>query len=196
MPKTPKPSNPHAARRHNPLAQDYLAPLPPRQKATKQKKRSETRDGHFVDSKASHKILEIGRDLAAEEELQPNRPPAANPAFDFDARPAEDENDEDEREFHDDQAWGDEEDDVEEVVRRQPLHRVLVGLQGALMCELNLGVSLFLSTARSSPTSVLCTAYQRRSWIPEIWPPSRNSYLRTTTLSNGRARRKSRNSLE
>lgn len=71
-----------------------------------------------MDSRSSRKILKIGQDLADEEE-QENAAAAPNPAFSFESRfGAENGSDEGEVRHDDDEAWGDEENDVvEEVVR-------------------------------------------------------------------------------
>jgi essential nuclear protein 1 len=120
MPKTPKSPGPREAQRHNPLTEEYAPSNPWKQKPAKRQKRNkdDAEEEHFVDSKASRKILEIGRDLAEEEERenQARRPPTANPAFDFDARLGEDDSaDEPTAQYEDDEAWGDEEEEVEEI---------------------------------------------------------------------------------
>ncbi|KAF2269749.1 Bystin-domain-containing protein [Lojkania enalia] len=120
MPKAPKSPGPRDAQRHNPLTEDYAPSNPWKQKAPKRRKRSrdETKEESFVDSKASRKILDIGRDLAEEEERenQARRPPAANPAFDFEARLGEDNSvGEPTEQYDDDEAWGEEEEEVEEL---------------------------------------------------------------------------------
>lgn len=124
MPKTPKSAGPREAQRHNPLAEEYVPSNPWKHKAPKRQKRSrdETEEENFIDSKASRKILEIGRDLAEEEERenQARRPPTANPAFDFDTRLGEDDTEEVTADYDDDEAWGDEEDEEVEEVEIDP----------------------------------------------------------------------------
>ncbi|KAF2743385.1 Bystin-domain-containing protein [Sporormia fimetaria CBS 119925] len=119
MPKTPRPANAREAQRHNPLAEEYVPSHPFKQKAPKRQKRTreEGDEENYVDSKASRKILEIGRELAEEEEQQnqARRPPVANPAFDFDSRLGEDANDEEPTAQYDDEGWGDEQEEVEEI---------------------------------------------------------------------------------
>ena len=124
MPKTPTSPDARQARRHNPLTEEYAPSHPFKQKSAKRKKPSEEdRDEeHFIDSKASRKILKIGQELADEDQEEANarrnaqRPPV-NPAFTFDLRLGEDEVEEDELgEYDDDEAWGDEEEIVEEAV--------------------------------------------------------------------------------
>lgn len=71
-----------------------------------------------MNSKASRRILQIGQELVDEDELE-RKKSAPNPAFDFGARSAEFEDDEDqEQEAYDDDedAWGSEEEVVEELV--------------------------------------------------------------------------------
>lgn len=85
-----------------------------RNKAPKRKSRSKEEDeDNFVDSKASRKILKIGRELI-EEDRQEN--PATEPVHSaFDSR--FDFEDEEQEVFDDDndEAWGDEDDVVEEI---------------------------------------------------------------------------------
>ena len=109
-------SNFRSARRHAPLEEELVATGPLRARTKKRKVRPEEDGGGYVDSRSSRKILKIGQDL--EDEVQQEAVLIApNPAFTFESRfggssePAED----DVR--HDDEAWGDEEDDtIEEVV--------------------------------------------------------------------------------
>lgn len=121
MPKAPK--SPGARdQRHNPLAEEYAPSDPWKQKPAKRQKRNKDDkedEEKFVDSKSSRKILDIGRELAEEDERenQVRRPQAANPAFDFETRMGEDsvviegvEQLED-----DDEAWGEDDEEVEEV---------------------------------------------------------------------------------
>ena len=110
-------SNSRTARRHAPLEEDLVATGPLRSRTNKRKARPEEDGGGYVDSRSSRKILKIGQDLE-DEVHQENMAVAPNPAFTFESRfgggisePEED----DVR--HNDEAWGDEEDDtVEEVV--------------------------------------------------------------------------------
>ncbi|KAF2865424.1 Bystin-domain-containing protein [Massariosphaeria phaeospora] len=115
MPKTPK-SPAHEPPRHNPLVDDYVGSSF-KQKRAKKRSRDEKEGEDFVDSKSSKRILELGRELAEEDEQRTQRPPATNSAFDFDAaRIGEDDGtDETGAQYDDDEAWGDEEDEVEEV---------------------------------------------------------------------------------
>jgi essential nuclear protein 1 len=111
--------------RHNPLTEDYVPSHPWKQKAakTKRKSRADGDEENFVDSKASRKILQIGRELAEEDENenQAGRPAPANPAFDFAARLAENESDEEPvAQYDDEEAWGDEEEEVVEEEEISP----------------------------------------------------------------------------
>ena len=70
-----------------------------------------------MDSKSSRKILKIGRDLE-EEEQRENAAAAPNPAFTFESRIVEgDASEEENTRFDDEEAWGDEDDVAEQVVR-------------------------------------------------------------------------------
>jgi essential nuclear protein 1 len=120
MPKAPK--SPGARdQRHNPLAEEYAPSDPWKQKPAKRQKRSKDDkedEEKFIDSKSSRKILDIGRELAEEDERQnqARQPKAANPAFDFETRMGEDSIViEDVEQLEDDEeAWGEDE-EVEEV---------------------------------------------------------------------------------
>jgi essential nuclear protein 1 len=99
-------------RRHNPLEDDLLATGPLRSKPSKRKSgKQDDSEENFVDSRASRKILRIGQELADEEE-ETLRIPKPNTAFDFNSR-FEDEDQE--AGYEDEEAWGDEDEIVEEV---------------------------------------------------------------------------------
>ncbi|KAF2496551.1 bystin [Lophium mytilinum] len=119
MPKAPKSPGGRDSQRHNPLTEDYLSSQPLKQKSGKRKKNAKDDESErFVDSKSSRKILRIGQDLVDEDEQEQNarKVPAANPAFAFDTRfDGEEEVEEEVGEYDDDEAWGDEEEEVEEV---------------------------------------------------------------------------------
>ena len=111
-------------RRHNPLSEEYSPTAPVKQKAGKKRKQSHSaeheQDG-FVESKSSRRILDLGQDLAAEEESErrSSKPAAPNPAFSFESRfPNDVVSDEDAGiepgEYDDEDAWGSEE-EVDEV---------------------------------------------------------------------------------
>ncbi len=121
MPKAPK-SPAQRDQRHNPLAEEYAPSDPWANKPTKRQKRvkeDKSDEQNFVDAKSSRRILDIGRELAEEDERekQVQRPKDASRAFDFETRIGENGPlDESTEQFDDDdEAWGDEEDDVEEV---------------------------------------------------------------------------------
>lgn len=103
-------------RRHNPLSEDIVATGPLRAKSNKRKAKPEDGEDKFVDSRSSRKILKIGQSLV-EEEQDENATIAPNPAFAFESRFAEGSDSDEDIGRDDDQAWGDEEDDViEEIV--------------------------------------------------------------------------------
>ncbi|KAL7628917.1 snoRNA-binding rRNA-processing protein [Parahypoxylon ruwenzoriense] len=114
MPKATTPTSTRHPRRHNPLEDDLLATGPLRTKAPKRKsKDAEDDQENYVDSKASKKILRIGRELAEEVDTAPPRPPTESNAFGFDSR--FDEDGEGDDAFEDEEIWGDEDEIVEEV---------------------------------------------------------------------------------
>ena len=110
-------SNSRSTRRHAPLEEDLLATGPLRPRTKKRKTRPEEDGGGYVDSRSSKKILKIGQDL--EDEIQQeNVAIAPNPAFTFESRLSGISEPEEDDIRHDDEAWGDEEDDtIEEIVR-------------------------------------------------------------------------------
>ncbi|KAL8372055.1 hypothetical protein RB595_001717 [Gaeumannomyces hyphopodioides] len=110
MPKATTPTS--RSRRHNPLESDILATGVLKQKAPKRKSKEAGEGDQYVDSRASQKILALGREL--EEEDQKRRAPSdAHDAFAFDPR-----DDVDGPDFEnypdDDAAWGSDE-EIEEV---------------------------------------------------------------------------------
>lgn len=107
-------SRSRSARRHAPLEEDLTATGPLRHRSKKRKARPEDDGSGYVDSRSSRKILKIGQDLADEEQRE-TVAAVPNPAFTFESRfGGASESEEDDR--YDDEAWGDEEDDVVEVV--------------------------------------------------------------------------------
>ncbi|KAH3978920.1 hypothetical protein HBH98_101810 [Parastagonospora nodorum] len=122
MPKAPKSPGAAVQQRHNPLAEEYAPSDPWKSKPAKRQKRNkeEKEDDKFVDSKSSRKILDIGRELEEEDEResQVQRQEGANPAFDFESRMGEEDLVDDEEVAHiedDDEAWGEDDEEVEEV---------------------------------------------------------------------------------
>lgn len=111
MPKATTPvSAARQARRHNPLEEDLTTTVPFKNRPEKRKSRHQEEGDQFVDSKASRKILRIGQELADEaaEESEVQKP---NAAFDFESRFEDDE----EETFEDAEAWGDDDEEVEEI---------------------------------------------------------------------------------
>ena len=99
-------------RRHNPLEDDLLATGPLRSKPRKRKSgKQDESEENFVDSRASRNILRIGQELADEEE-ETQRIPKPNTAFDFNSRLEDEDQD---AGYEDEEAWGDEDENVEEV---------------------------------------------------------------------------------
>ena len=115
MPKATTPvAAARQARRHNPLEDDLVATGPLREKSGKRKSRHEIQeDEKFVDSKASRKILKIGQELAEEDQAE-NTPEQQNAAFNFESRFGGGD-DEEEETYENEDAWGDEDEVVEEV---------------------------------------------------------------------------------
>lgn len=141
MPKATTPSrSAAAARRHNPLADDVMTTGHIRTQPSKKSKRRSQAEGdeegteggagsdgvRFVDAKMSRKILQIGQELADEDVAEQQKSAKAtkgdggHTAFDFESRGADEEggfsDDDDEGGKFGEDEWGDEEDDVEEVV--------------------------------------------------------------------------------
>ena len=105
-----------SARRHAPLEEDLVATGPLRPPTKKRKARPEEDGGGYVDSRSSRKILKIGQDLE-DEVQQENVAIEPNPAFTFESRFGGISEPEEDDVQHDDEAWGDEEDDIiEEIV--------------------------------------------------------------------------------
>ncbi|KAH7353767.1 bystin [Plectosphaerella cucumerina] len=105
------------ARRHNPLADDILSTGPLKNKAPKRKKGKKDEDDEetYVDANQSRNILRLGRELADEDAAA--RPAAPKPTVDLfgiESRYGAEAPDDDAR-FEDDEAWGDDDEVVEEV---------------------------------------------------------------------------------
>lgn len=126
MPKTPTASEARQVRRHNPLTED-LAPTEFKHKSPKRKRgrKDEEDEDNFVDAKASRRILQIGQELAEEDEQgqkDQNRGAASSNAFSFQLREdnVEVEAEGEAGEFEDEEAWGDEEEEEVEEVEIDP----------------------------------------------------------------------------
>lgn len=118
MPKATTPTAGRPARRHNPLEDDIVATGVLRTKPAKRKSKDvEDADESFVDSKASKNILRIGRELAEEEnaERAASMPEPTVDNFGYDSRFDDAAADEEGKTYDDDEAWGDEEEVVEEI---------------------------------------------------------------------------------
>ena len=105
-------------RHSKPLADEIASTglLSEKSKKRKAKHEDADEDARYVDSKLSRKILKIGQDLADEDEVEEAEIARPNPAFTFDSRlPPEKESDDEAPEMEDD-AWGDEDEVVEEEV--------------------------------------------------------------------------------
>jgi essential nuclear protein 1 len=127
MPKATTPRS--TARRHNPLAEDILSSGHLRTTSTSQsgKRKSRTDNDEaaaagdkFIDAKASRKILQIGQDLADEDEAerraalgQGSEP--VNKAFDFSSRFDDDAQISDDEDKLGEEQWADE-DEVDDAV--------------------------------------------------------------------------------
>lgn len=116
MPKIPSAPQEPKVRRHNPLAEEYAPSEPLKQKNAKRRKSNDvSRDEqNYVDTKASRKILQIGKDLVDEDEIE-RKKTQPNPAFDFATRLGREEPEEEEIYEDEDEAWGDDDDIVEEI---------------------------------------------------------------------------------
>lgn len=108
-------------RRHNPLENDLLATgvLKNREgRPSKRADRKQAEEQAYVDAKSSRKILALSRDLIDEEELKSganNQDVSAPSGFDFDPSRLEGGSNQDEEEYANEEAWGEEEDIVEEI---------------------------------------------------------------------------------
>lgn len=126
-------SRSRSARRLAPLEEDLTATGPLRHRSKKRKARPEDDGGGYVDSRSSRKILKIGQDLA-DEEQQEIGAAAPNPAFTFESRFGGASASEGEDGRYDDEAWGDEEDEIVEedvgfrqVVAGRAILTILIG---------------------------------------------------------------------
>jgi essential nuclear protein 1 len=117
MPKATTPTAARQGRRHNPLEDDLTA-SGGNLRAKSNKKRSKNRDDdaedNFVDARASRNILRIGRELAEEENAGKAVKQPTVDTFGYDSR-FDDEAEGEEVTFDDDEAWGDDDEVVEEI---------------------------------------------------------------------------------
>lgn len=118
----PKATTPKAdrgeARRHNPLEDDIVATGVLRNKPGKRKSKdgkSQAEEG-FVDPRASRNILRMGREFAEEDEAnKPQPPPVTVDNFGYDSRFDEAGEEQDKVYADDEDPWGDEDEEIEEV---------------------------------------------------------------------------------
>ncbi|KAK3318518.1 Bystin-domain-containing protein [Apodospora peruviana] len=122
MPKATTPTG-SRGRRHNPLEDDLVATGVLKNYEGKRSKRAAKKENGeqqgYVDAKASRKILAMSRGLIEEEEdLQAaaNAAVGSGPSpFDFDPSRLDDTESDQDEEYGNEEAWGDEEDIVEEI---------------------------------------------------------------------------------
>ncbi|KAJ4138153.1 snoRNA-binding rRNA-processing protein [Fusarium equiseti] len=115
MPKATTPTASRHPRRHNPLEDDITASGILKNKPSKKRsKGSDNEEENFVDDRASRTILRMGRELAEEEKT--GKPVATKPTIDnfgYDSRFGDEE--EENKVYDDDEAWGEDDEEVEEV---------------------------------------------------------------------------------
>ncbi|KAL8904976.1 MAG: hypothetical protein Q9207_002929 [Kuettlingeria erythrocarpa] len=105
--------------RHKPLSEDIVATGPLRTKSKKRKTRPDDDENKYVDTKSSRKILKIGQDLADEVDGESIIQPP-NPAFAFESRFGDEEEAAEVGQDDDEEAWGDEEEDIVEEIEIDP----------------------------------------------------------------------------
>lgn len=115
MPKATTPTE-RSGRRHNPLEADILggsgilrSGKPGKISNSKADKDAE----HYVNSKQSARILQLGRELADEDEQGNAVADPPKSAFDVDSRFAPGEEEQEGHAYEDDEAWGDEDEEIE-----------------------------------------------------------------------------------
>lgn len=121
MPRASK-TGQNGVQRRDPLAEDYAPSYPLKQKSGHKKRKSRSdvdeEQEQVIDTKASRKILQIGQELADEDDAQSKRQyesSVPNPAFTFESRFGGDvESDEDGAAYEE---WEEEEGVVEEVLQ-------------------------------------------------------------------------------
>ncbi|KAH7319903.1 Bystin-domain-containing protein [Stachybotrys elegans] len=117
MPKATTPTAARQGRRHNPLEDDLTASggnLRTKSSKKKSKSRDDDAEDNFVDARASRNILRIGRELAEEENAGKIVKQPTVDTFGYDSR-FDDEAEGEEVTFDDDEAWGDDDEVVEEI---------------------------------------------------------------------------------
>ncbi|CVK99685.1 related to bystin [Fusarium mangiferae] len=115
MPKATTPSASRQTRRHNPLEDDITATGILKNKSSKRRsKGGDDEEENFVDDRASRTILRIGRELAEEENAGKAVAKPTIDTFGYDSR-FDDEAEEENKVYEDDEAWGEDEEVVEEI---------------------------------------------------------------------------------
>lgn len=116
MPKATTPVAERQGRRHNPLDADIVGGsgiLRSAKAGKKTKSKPEKEEDHYVNSKQSAKILQLGRELADEDDQDKSTAAPQKSAFDVDSRLAPGEEDDSNEAFDDDEAWGEEDEDID-----------------------------------------------------------------------------------
>ncbi|MCJ1263006.1 snoRNA-binding rRNA-processing protein [Lobaria immixta] len=112
-------ANSRKARRHNPLSDDITSAGPSRVKSNKRKAKAGDEEDRYVDSRSSRNILRIGQDLIDEEKEEiDSRTP--NPLFAFESRLGRESEQDEDSEDKDEEAWGDEDDEITDEVELDP----------------------------------------------------------------------------
>ncbi|KAM5348004.1 hypothetical protein ACJ41O_007828 [Fusarium nematophilum] len=115
MPKATTPSATRQTRRHNPLEDDITATGILKNKPSKKRsKANNDEEENFVDDRASRTILRIGRELAEEENAGKAVAKPTVDSFGYDSR-FDDEVEDENKVYDDDEAWGDDDEVVEEI---------------------------------------------------------------------------------
>ncbi|KAG4288950.1 hypothetical protein FPRO06_03772 [Fusarium proliferatum] len=115
MPKATIPSASRQTRRHNPLEDDITATGILKNKSSKRRSNGgDDEEENFVDDRASRTILRIGRELAEEENAGKAVAKPTIDTFGYDSR-FDDEAEEENKVYEDDEAWGEDEEVVEEI---------------------------------------------------------------------------------
>lgn len=117
MPKATTPVAERQGRRHNPLDADIVGGsgiLRSGKPGKKPKSKAEKDEDHYVNSKQSAKILQLGRELVDEDDQNKPIVESQKSAFDVDSRYAPGEEDDDNNDgLEDDEEWGEEEEEIE-----------------------------------------------------------------------------------
>lgn len=118
MPKATSAAAERQGRRHNPLDADILGGsgiLRAGKPGKKGKSNTEKDENHYVNSKQSAKILQLGRELADEDDEDKSAAAPQKSAFDVDSRFAPGDKDEGHGAYDDEDEWGEEEEEEIEL---------------------------------------------------------------------------------